>query len=188
MRLLAAVVFAALSAGCDRTPETTELAATPQPQTVQILGGDGEAVGQATFTEGPSGVLIRMEFSEGSLPEGWHGLHLHAAGDCSDFASGFQASSAHVTPGHETQHGLLNPNGPEAGDLSNIYAPASGPFSAEVFSPFVTLHSAAIGDRQPLLDADGAALLIHASADDHTSQPIGGAGGRIACAALTPSP
>jgi superoxide dismutase, Cu-Zn family len=188
MRLLAAVVFAALAVGCDHPAETTELAATPQPQTAQIVGADNQPVGQATFTEGANGVLIRMEFSEGRLPEGWHGLHFHDTGDCSDFASGFQASGAHVTPGHQTQHGLLNPSGPEAGDLPNIYAPATGPFGAEVFSTFVTLHNAAIGDRQPLLDADGAALLVHASADDHTSQPIGGAGARIACAALTPSP
>jgi len=34
------------------------------------------------------------------------------------------------------------------------------------------------------LDADGSALWIHASPDDHTSQPIGGAGARVACAAI----
>lgn len=185
MRLLAALAFAALATGCDRAADRTELAPAPQPQIVQIIGGGGQEVGRATFTEGSGGVLIRMEFSAGSLPEGWHGLHLHDAGDCSDFASGFQASGAHVAPGHQAQHGLLNPNGPEAGDLPNIYAPANGPFAAEAFSTFVTLHGAAIGDRQPLLDADGAALLIHAAGDDHTSQPIGNAGARIACAALT---
>jgi superoxide dismutase, Cu-Zn family len=188
MRLLAAVVFAALAAGCDRTPASTELAEAPQPQTLEIVGANGQVVGAASFTEAPSGVLIRMEFSDGSLPEGWHGLHLHAAGDCSDFAAGFQAAGAHVAAGRQAQHGLLNPNGPESGDLPNIYAPAGGPFGAEVFSPYVTLRGAPAGDRQPLLDADGAALLIHAAADDHSSQPIGNAGARIACAALTPSP
>ena len=32
-----------------------------------------------------------------------------------------------------------------------------------------------------LLDADGSAVIIHANPDDHMTQPIGGAGGRIAC-------
>ena len=32
-----------------------------------------------------------------------------------------------------------------------------------------------------LLDADGAAILIHALADDHVAQPIGGSGDRVAC-------
>ncbi|MET0293901.1 MAG: superoxide dismutase family protein, partial [Phenylobacterium sp.] len=35
-----------------------------------------------------------------------------------------------------------------------------------------------------LADADGSALVIHAAADDHISQPIGGSGARIACGVL----
>ena len=38
--------------------------------------------------------------------------------------------------------------------------------------------------RQKLLDENGSSFMIHAGADDHTSQPIGGAGDRIACGAL----
>ena len=57
------------------------------PRTAWIVGSEGRAVGQATFTEGPDGVLIRLEFSAGALTPGWHGLHLHQRGDCSDFRS-----------------------------------------------------------------------------------------------------
>lgn len=188
MRPLVALVFAALLAACSSTPDSVELARELQPRTVWIVGGDGQAVGQATFTEAPTGVLIRMEFLERRLPPGWHGLHLHARGDCSDFAAGFQASGAHVTLNHRVQHGLLNRRGPESGDLPNIFAAPSGIFGAEVFSPYVTLHTDRIGNRLPLLDGDGAALLIHAGPDDHQAQPIGNAGARIACAALTPLP
>ena len=35
-----------------------------------------------------------------------------------------------------------------------------------------------------LKDADGSALVIHANPDDHMSQPIGGAGARIACGVI----
>lgn len=188
MRPLAALVFAALLAACQSTPDSAELARELQPRTVWIVGSDGQAVGQATFTEAPTGVLIRMEFLERRLSPGWHGLHLHAVGNCSDFANGFQASGAHVTLNHRVQHGLLNRRGPEAGDLPNIFASPSGVFGAEVFSPYLTLHSARVGNRLPLLDADGAALLMHAGPDDHATQPIGNAGGRVACAALTQLP
>ena len=53
---------------------------------------------------------------------------------------------------------------------------------AEVFAPNLSLGEA-VG-RLNLLDADGSALVIHASPDDHVSQPIGGAGARIACAPI----
>ena len=35
-----------------------------------------------------------------------------------------------------------------------------------------------------LMDADGAALVIHANPDDYRTQPIGGAGDRVACAVI----
>jgi Cu-Zn family superoxide dismutase len=183
--------FALLSAtlaACESTPDSIELAQTMQPRTVWVVAGDGRAIGQATFTEAPTGVLIRLEFAAGGLPPGWHGLHLHDRGDCSDFAAGFQASGGHITLNHRVQHGLLNRRGPEAGDLPNIFVSPNAIHGGEMFSPYVTLHNARIGNRLPLLDADGAALLVHETADNHSDQPIGNAGARVACAALTPLP
>lgn len=194
MRPLAALIFAAFLGACASSGGSRDYTPASAPRTVWIVGGSGQAIGQATFTDGPHGVLIRLEFSAGTLAPGWHGLHLHQRGDCSDFAAGFQASGAHAQMEHHGEHGLLNPEGPEAGDLPNIFASPAGPFAAEVFTPYVTLGADRIPGnanrhaREPLLDGDGSALLIHAAADDHTSQPIGGAGARIACAALTPLP
>ncbi|MGQ0531293.1 MAG: superoxide dismutase family protein [Caulobacteraceae bacterium] len=188
MRLLAAMIFAALATACESTPDSVDLAQSLRPRTVWIVGSDGRAVGQATFTEAPTGVLIRLEFSPRRLAAGWHGLHLHERGDCSDFAAGFQASGGHLTLNRRVQHGLLNRRGPEAGDLPNIFASPEAPHGAEVFSPYVTMHTARVGNRLPLLDSDGAALLVHEAADNHRDQPIGNAGARIACAALTPLP
>jgi Cu-Zn family superoxide dismutase len=191
MRRIAALAFAALACACASSPTGAEIAARTPPRTIWVVGGDGRAVGQATFTEAPTGVLIRLEFSERSLAPGWHGLHLHARGDCSDFAAGFQASGGHVGMDRRVQHGFASARGPEAGDLPNLYAAPAGTFAAEMFSPFVTLGREPIGDRprrQPLLDADGSALVVHANPDDHRTQPIGDAGARVACAALTPLP
>jgi superoxide dismutase, Cu-Zn family len=187
MRSFAALILASLLCACGTSGSGRDASAVP-PRSAWIVGPDGRALGQANFTEAPSGVMIRLEFSAGALPPGWHGLHVHGAGICSDFAAGFQASGAHFGHNNRVQHGLMNPAGPESGDLPNLFAPPAGPFGAEFFSPRLTLAAEAVRGRMPLLDADGAALIIHANADDQITQPIGGAGARIACAALTTLP
>lgn len=183
-----AAVFAALTlAACASTPDVP--AFTPQaPRTAWIVNAEGAPLGQAIVTEAPKGVLIRLEFSQAGLQPGWHGLHIHQIGDCRDFASGFQASAAHVGHTENGQHGLMNPAGPEQGDLPNLFVPPGGPYAAEFYSPWLTLGSVEVDGRMPLIDADGSALVIHANADDHASQPIGGAGARLACAAFTAIP
>ena len=87
----------------------------------------------------------------------------------------------------EGAHGILNPEGPDNGDLPNIYANDDGNVMAQLFTPFV-----AIGDYLVdipwrvgnIFDEDGSALVVHAQGDDHVSQPIGGAGGRVACGVI----
>ena len=112
-------------------------------------------------------------------------MHLHAVADCG--GAGFKQAGAHINhPGHMAPHGLLNPNGPDAGDLPNIHAGADGRATAEVFTTLVRMRDGKDGDGRPaLLDRDGSALIIHANPDDHQSQPIGGAGDRVACALIT---
>ena len=99
-------------------------------------------------------------------------------GPASDGGAGFKASGGHINP-EGKEHGLLNPNGYEAADLPNIYAGANGVAAAEMLNSKLSLS-----DGGPLLDADGFAVVIHENADDHMTQPIGGAGSRVACAAF----
>jgi len=136
----------------------------------EVVDNTGKRIGAATFQGGKSATVIRVELAAGALTPGWHGIHLHAVCDCSDHAK-FQASKGHVNHGGR-KHGLLNPEGPDDGDLPNIHAGADGSVTAEVVTS--TLLST-------LKDADGSALVIHAAADDHMTQPIGGAGARVAC-------
>lgn len=164
---LAALAAIALPAG-----------AAQGPLTVPLKGPQGQDLGLATLTEGPRGVLIRV--AARGLTPGWHGVHFHEKGDCA--GPDFKSAGAHVHGGEGPTHGLLNPGGDEAGDLPNIWADERGAANAELFSAFVTLGEAA--GRGNLLDADGSALVIHAAPDDHASQPIGGAGGRVACGAI----
>ncbi len=140
--------------------------------TAQIKGADGKDLGMITITETMAGVLLRVEL-KGVAP-GPHGFHWHTAGKC----EGDFASAGPIYNPFGAQHGLLNLEGPMAGDLTNLVATATGDVESEIFSPLVTLSTTA---EDPLLDADGASLVIFEQADDHTSEPEGNAGTRIAC-------
>jgi len=102
-------------------------------------------------------------------------------GTCEDGAQGFVASKGHLNPAAKP-HGLMNPDGPDAGDLPNLFVHADGSVEAEFFTTLASLSGA--GGRANILDADGAALVIHENRDDHASQPIGGAGGRFFCGVI----
>lgn len=141
-------------------------------ETYEIVGNDGKKIGEAALTASPHGTLLGVKVEAGGLKPGKHGLHFHEKADCSDMAK-FEKSGKHAGHG-EGKHGLLNPNGPEPGDLPNLVAEADGSAEAEFFTQLVKLDE--------LKDADGSALLIHADADDQMSQPIGKAGARVACA------
>lgn len=138
----------------------------------------GEPIGRAMLTQGPHGVLLRIEVD--GLPQGPKAIHLHRTGTCHDHAEGFKASGSHVNP-DGVPHGLLNPEGPGAGDFPNFHVHENGYAWAEFFNARVSLDGST---GEHLLDEDGSALVIHEGPDDHVTQPIGGAGARIACAVL----
>lgn len=154
-------------------------AAAAETATARLIDRDGRDVGSAVLVEGPHGVLLTLSLT--GLSPGPHGLHFHATGTCDDAAEGFKASHAHVNPDGR-EHGLMNPAGPDDGDLPNVQIAADGTAEVEIFSMLVSLPGAE--GRATLLDDDGAALLVHANADDHITQPIGGAGDRIACGVI----
>lgn len=159
---------------------STSAIADTGARTFDLVGDGGRPSGSITLTEAPRGILLRVDAT--GLTPGWHGMHFHSVATCGD--PGFKASGGHVHGMGATAsvHGILNANETDLGDLPNIYAAADGTAKAEVFAPYLSL-----GDtmgRHALLDADGSALVIHAAADDHQTQPIGGAGARVACAAI----
>lgn len=152
-----------------------------QAQTVSaaLKTADGKPAGAISLTDAPSGVLLHIE-AQGLTP-GWHALHFHEKGDCAD--PKLTNAGAHINmtdPKHA--HGFMAQGGPDFGDLTNLYVAADGTGKAEVFSAQVSLKGT--GGRPALLDADGSALIVHALPDDYTTQPIGGAGARVACAVI----
>ena len=146
---------------------------------VVLAGADSSITGTAALRQGPTGVLMRVEVN--GLTPGWHGLHLHAVGTCD--GPGFTSAGSHIQHDHDSApHGLMNAEGPDAGDLPNLYVGENGHGMAEIFTPYARL--AEFGPGAALLDTDGSALVIHANPDDQSSQPIGGAGARVACGTI----
>ena len=138
-----------------------------------LVGASGQAIGTVRAWQTAGGVTFRIDATR--LPHGIHGIHVHSVGRCDppDFAS----AGPHWNPAAK-QHGFSNPAGHHAGDLHNVTVAANG-----VLGEAVTVPDAAMAS---LLDADGAALVIHAAADDYLTDPSGNSGARIACAVLLP--
>lgn len=141
-----------------------------------LIGNDGTEIGKVELRGGAGPTVARITVQAGKVTPGWHGVHFHGVGDCSDHEK-FLASKSHVNHGGK-QHGLLNSAGPDDGDLPNVFAAADGSVNAEVSSP------TPLDGPNGLRDADGSAFVMHANADDHMAQPIGGAGARVACAVI----
>ncbi len=133
-----------------------------------LNSANGVYVGRATATQVAGG--IRFTVDARALPPGTHGAHVHTIGRCDppDFAS----AGPHWNP-TGAKHGALNPMGPHQGDLPNLIIGADGRGTIGVIIPGASVAG--------LLDADGAALVIHAGADDLSTDPSGNSGARIAC-------
>ena len=80
---------------------------------------------------------------------------------------------------HQTSRGTENANGPHLGDLQNITVGADSSASIHLTTPGGTMRG-----ENMLLDADGAAVVVHATADDYKTDPSGNSGARIACGAI----
>ena len=148
--------------------------------TGDLKGVDGATHGTVEVIDAPKGVILRV--SATGLTPGWHGIHFHEKGDCTPPTFKSAGGHVHAHDVGKPVHGLLNANASDAGDLPNIYVGPDGAVTVELYSTLVSANGS--GARPALLDADGSSLVIHANPDDYQTQPIGGAGERIACAVL----
>jgi len=142
--------------------------------TATLRTAAGEEVGRARVTEVAGG--LRVTIDARLMPPGIHGAHLHTVGRCEGPA--FASAGPHWNP-MGTKHGSMNPQGPHAGDLPNLVIGADGRGAIGVTLPGASFDS--------LLDADGAAMVVHADADDMTTDPSGNSGARIGCGVLVAS-
>ncbi|MDX1623790.1 MAG: superoxide dismutase family protein [Gemmatimonadota bacterium] len=150
--------------------------AAPDTLAVAFLDRDGAEVGDAVVEGTPNGVLIRVRLD--GVPPGVHAFHVHETGLCEP---PFTSSGGHLAA-EGSAHGFRSPGGPHAGDLPNVYVPESGKLRFDAFAGGLSRGGG--GGGLALLDEDGAALVLHAGADDYATDPAGAAGERIACAVV----
>jgi len=141
---------------------------------IEIRKADSGLVARAILWPTDRGVEVRVQAA--GLPPGEYGVHIHAVGRCDPPA--FDSAGPHWNPAGR-QHGSLNPRGHHRGDLDNLVVTAEGG-RLEFMIAGATLR----GGAAPIVDADGAAIVIHARPDDYRTDPSGNSGARLACGVL----
>ncbi|MEX1108894.1 MAG: superoxide dismutase family protein [Dongiaceae bacterium] len=149
-------------------------AADPVIGTAAMQMADGKDAGSATVTAVPNGLLVSGDFK--NLPAGELAFHIHETGQC---APDFEAAGEHLNP-NGREHGFYNPEGYHAGDMPNITVADDGTATVEMFN--TQIDADAVSD---LFDDDGAALIVHATAD--TYEGDADFGDRVACGVIEPS-
>ena len=139
--------------------------------TANLVSSSGAVLGTVRVFSEPTGVMLRIDAA--GVPAGQHGVHVHTTGRCDP--PGFTSAGPHWNPTGR-KHGHRNPAGFHMGDLGNLGVGADGRLVAGLLVPQATIDA--------LRDADGAALVLHAKADDEVTDPSGNSGDRIACAVL----
>lgn len=167
--LLSIVAFAIIVA-CKSGNNTKENALV-----IKLEPKSGSSVsGTATFSE--KNGIVSFEAKLTGLKPGIHAIHIHEKADC----SAVDASSAggHWNPNFK-KHGKWTDAEHHKGDIGNFIADVNGNGTV-----FLNTDEWCIGCGDPSKDILGKGLIVHAEADDFTTQPTGNAGGRVACSGI----
>jgi len=173
--LLIAATANAAAAYQAEVPAQAEIPVPVAIPIIEIRGADGRLAARAMFY--PSALAIEVRVQAAGLAPGRYGAHIHAVGRCE--GPGFDSAGPHWNPAGR-RHGTLNPEGHHLGDLPNLEVAVGGAGRLEFAIPGATLRSG----EHSIVDADGAALVIHADPDDYRTDPSGNSGARIACGIL----
>ena len=154
----------------DTTTNTNE-ANSQQQATADITAIENSGVsGTATFTGEGEGEGVQIEVNLQGLTPGQHAVHLHT-GTCDDIGS-------HWNPTNEN-HGQRDQSEQfHRGDIANVEA---GNDSTATLT--LTADDWTIGGSDST-NVVGRLVIVHAGADDFTSQPSGNAGDMIACGVI----
>lgn len=163
---LTSTLALSLLAGCASTAPTQSASTTLQPTQANSV------TGSVTFTQKDDHVWVVANIK--GLTPGLHGFHIHEKGDCS--APDATSAGGHFNPDNHV-HSASHTAGGHAGDMGNLNADSTGNAQLTLKMNGVTVSTASNG-------IVGRAVIVHAKADDLTSQPAGNAGARVACGVI----
>ncbi len=142
---------------------------------VTLAPASGSAVtGQLQIVPMGDGVHVTGQVT-GLQPGSTHAVHIHQNGDCS--SADASSAGGHFNPAGSA-HGKVARGVHHAGDMDNIVADANGTAQVDRHASGPSLDAGAASN------VIGRAVIVHATADDYTSQPSGNAGARLACGVI----
>ena len=161
---------------CDRIQQQAGVLSIPSTKQAiaTIDSASGSSVtGMATFTQNDDQITLTIEIQNAS--PGIHAVHIHENGDCS--SPDGKSAGGHWNP-TGVAHGKWGEGEFHLGDLGNITVGEDGTGGIELTT---SLWEIGTGSD---IDVVGRGIVVHAGADDFTSQPSGDAGARIGCGAI----
>ena len=132
---------------------------------------DSNVEGTVTFAK--SGNEVKIVADVTGLTPGKHGFHIHQYGDCS--LSDGSSAGGHFNPTNNP-HASHDAAQRHEGDMGNLEADASGKAHLELTDNMMTMS----GEKSII----GRGVIVHEKEDDPKSQPVGNAGGRVACGVI----
>jgi Cu-Zn family superoxide dismutase len=142
---------------------------------VELKDAQGKDVGDIIIWDQGPGIALELKLHD--LTPGEHAIHFHQAPKCEE--PDFKSAGGHFNP-EGKKHGFDNPDGHHAGDMKNFTVGANGKAAARLEDNDVTLK-----DGPHSLLSNGAAIVVHAKADDYKTDPSGNSGDRVACGVIT---
>lgn len=174
MKFVIAATLGLATAGCMTTNAAGEQDEHPGAHaTLQDAQGRTLAVSEV----GEQGGALYVVIDATGMRPGRYAAHIHTTGRCD--GPSFETAGGHWNPTGRG-HGLDADNGAHMGDLPNLAINAGG----RGVIAFQIQNAWLQGGSNALLDADGAAVVIHAGEDDFRTDPSGNSGARIACGVL----